>query len=73
MCRLSSALSPGIKAEKRHRMGSISAGDMANSWLMYPLFRLLISIIYIVSHIYDYLTYPIWYVYQKPWRVRQHR
>ena len=54
-------------------MGSISAGDMANSWLMYPLFRLLISIIYIVSHIYDYLTYPIWYVYQKPWRVRQHR
>jgi len=54
-------------------MGSISAGDMANSWLMYPLFRLLISLIYIISHIYDYLTYPIWYLVQKPWRVRQHR
>lgn len=54
-------------------MGSISAGDMANSWLMYPLFRLLISIIYIVSHIYDYLLYPVWYIVQKPWRVIQHR
>jgi len=54
-------------------MGSISAGDMANSWLLYPLFRILIIFIYIISHIYDYLTYPIWYFVQKPWRVRQHR
>ena len=54
-------------------MGSISAGDMANSWLLYPLFRLLIIFIYIISHIYDYLTYPIWYFVQKPWRVREHR
>jgi len=54
-------------------MGSISAGDMANSWLLYPLFRVLIIFIYIISHIYDYLTYPIWYFVQKPWRVRQHR
>jgi len=46
---------------------------MANSWLLYPLFRLLIILIYIISHIYDYLTYPIWYFVQKPWRVRQHR
>ena len=29
----------------------------------------LIIFIYIISHIYDYLTYPIWYFVQKPWRV----
>jgi len=46
---------------------------MANSWVLYPLFKLLIILIYIISHVYDYVTYPIWYLVQKPWRVRQHR
>eukprot|EP00090_Calanus_glacialis_P001394 TRINITY_DN10994_c0_g1_i1.p1 TRINITY_DN10994_c0_g1~~TRINITY_DN10994_c0_g1_i1.p1 ORF type:complete len:726 (-),score=259.31 TRINITY_DN10994_c0_g1_i1:181-2358(-) len=54
-------------------MGSISGKDMANSWLLYPLFKLLIILIYIISHVYDYVTYPIWYFVQKPWRVRLHR
>eukprot|EP00092_Neocalanus_flemingeri_P005787 GFUD01006229.1.p1 GENE.GFUD01006229.1~~GFUD01006229.1.p1 ORF type:complete len:726 (-),score=213.49 GFUD01006229.1:423-2600(-) len=54
-------------------MGSISGRDMANSWLLYPLFKLLIMLIYITSHVYDYVTYPIWYFVQKPWRVRMHR
>jgi len=54
-------------------MGSISGRDMANSWVLYPLFKLLIILIYIISHVYDYVTYPIWYLVQKPWRVRQHR
>lgn len=36
-------------------MGSISVGFMANDWLMYLQFRLLIGII--VSHIYDFLTF----------------
>jgi len=54
-------------------MGSITGRDMANSWLLYPLFKLLIILIYIISHIYDYITYPIWYLIQKPWRVRLHR
>ena len=34
-------------------MGSITGRDMANSWLLYPLFKLLIILIYIISHIYD--------------------
>jgi len=54
-------------------MGSISGRDMANSWLLYPLFKLLIILIYIISHVYDYVTYPIWYLIQKPWRVQLHR
>jgi len=54
-------------------MGSISGRDMANSWLLYPLFKLLIILIYIISHIYDYVTYPIWFFVQKPWRVRRFR
>ena len=54
-------------------MGSISGQDMANSWLLYPLFKLLIFMIYLISHVYDYVTYPVWYFVQKPWRVRQHR
>jgi len=53
-------------------MGSISGRDMANSWLLYPLFKLLITLIYIISHVYDYVTYPIWYFVQKPWRVKKH-
>ena len=54
-------------------MGSITGQDMANSWLLYPLFRLLISIIYVVSHVFDYVLYPVWYLVQKPWRVQKHR
>lgn len=44
-----------------------------NSVILYPLLKTVIILIYIVSHIYDYLTYPIWCLIQKPWRVLRHR
>jgi len=47
--------------------------DVLNSIVLYPLLKIVIILIYIISHIYDYLTYPIWFVIQKPWRVLQHR
>lgn len=44
-----------------------------NSWLLYPLLKLLITLIFIISHTYDYLSYPVYYFLQKPWLVRKHR
>jgi len=54
-------------------MGEITFKDIANSWLLYPLFKILVTLIYIISHIYDYVTYPVWYFVQKPWEVIRHR
>lgn len=52
-------------------MGQITGRDMANSWLLFPLLKILIVLIYIVSHVYDYVTYPVWYLAQKPWRTKR--
>jgi len=52
-------------------MGQITGRDMANSWLLYPLLKILIVLIYTVSHVYDYVTYPVWYLAQKPWRTKR--
>jgi len=52
-------------------MGELTGRDMANSWLLYPLLKILIIVIYIISHVYDYVTYPIWFLAQKPWRTKR--
>jgi hypothetical protein len=31
-------------------MGAISGQELANSWLLYPLLKILILLIYIISH-----------------------
>jgi len=54
-------------------MGELTYKDVVNSWLLYPLFKLMVILIYIISHVYDYVTYPIWYCVQKPWRTIAHR
>jgi len=54
-------------------MGELSGRGVVDSWLLYPLLKILILFIYLVSHIYDYISYPIYYFVQKPWRVRKHR
>lgn len=53
-------------------MGELSGRGLVDSWLLYPLFKLLIFVIYLVSHLYDYISYPVYYFVQKPWLVRKH-
>jgi len=52
---------------------AMTGKDVLNSIVLYPLLKIVIILIYIISHIYDYLTYPIWCLVQKPWRVLSHR
>jgi len=39
----------------------------------YYLIRTLLVIFYVVSHIYDYLCYPVFMLFQSPWLVRRYR
>lgn len=39
----------------------------------YYLLKLLVVLIYFVSHVYDYLTYPIFMIIYHPWRVRRYK
>ena len=39
----------------------------------YFLLKVAVIIIYIVSHLYDYLSYPFYLVYYHPWRVRRYK
>ena len=35
--------------------------------------KLFVVLIYIVSHVYDYVSYPFYYIYYHPWRVRRYK
>jgi hypothetical protein len=35
--------------------------------------KLFVLVIFIVSHLYDYISYPIYFVYHHPWRVRRYK
>jgi len=54
-------------------MGEISGRGLVDSWLLYPLLKILITLMFIFSHVYDYLSYPIYYFVQKPWLVLKYR
>lgn len=37
------------------------------------LLKTFVVVIYIVSHLYDYLSYPVYFVYSHPWLVRRYK
>ncbi|XP_040582204.1 long-chain-fatty-acid--CoA ligase 4 [Lepeophtheirus salmonis] len=41
--------------------------------IKFALLKTFVVLIYIISHIYDYLSYPIYALYYHPWRVRRYR
>jgi len=45
----------------------------AKDHIKYYLIRTLLVIFYIISHIYDYLCYPIFMLFHSPWLVRRYR
>jgi len=45
----------------------------AKDHIKYYLIRTLLVIFYIVSHVYDYLCYPIFMLFHSPWLVRRYR
>jgi len=42
-------------------------------YIKYCILKLFVFLTYIVSHIYDYVTYPIYFIYYHPWLVRQYK
>ena len=46
-----------------------SVGD----YVKFGILKLFVFLTYIISHIYDYLTYPIYFIYYHPWLVRQYK
>ena len=41
--------------------------------IKYILLKLVVILIYLVSHVYDYLSYPFYLLYYHPWRVGRYR
>ncbi len=39
----------------------------------YGLLKTLLAFFYVVSHVYDYLSYPVYLVAYHPWRVRRYK
>lgn len=39
----------------------------------YCLLKLAVILIYIISHLYDYISYPIYLIVYHPWRVRRYK
>ncbi len=37
------------------------------------LLKTLVVIIYLVSHLYDYISYPVYFIYSHPWLVRRYK
>ena len=46
-----------------------SAGD----FVKYVILKIILFLTYTISHIYDYLTYPFYFIYYHPWLVRQYK
>ncbi len=46
-----------------------SAKDAA----VYVVLKALLALFYVISHVYDYLSYPIYLVAYHPWRVRRYK
>jgi len=42
-------------------------------YIKYCILKLFVFLTYIVSHIYDYVTYPIYFIYYHPWLVKQYK
>ena len=42
-------------------------------YVKYGVLKLFVFLTYIISHIYDYVTYPIYFIYYHPWLVRQYK
>ena len=42
-------------------------------YLKYYALRFALVIVYIVSHLYDYIGYPIFFIYYHPWLVRRYK
>lgn len=45
----------------------------ASDYIKYCVLKLFVFLTYIISHIYDYVTYPFYFVYYHPWLVRQYK
>lgn len=41
--------------------------------LKYAVLKMVVMLIYVVSHLYDYAFYPIYFFYYHPWRVRRYQ
>ena len=39
----------------------------------HALLKVVVVLIYVVSHLYDYVSYPLYWVYYHPWRVRRYK
>lgn len=48
--------------------GNMTFSDFAKNALM----KVFVFLIYIVSHLYDYLFYPIYFLFQHPWVIRRY-
>jgi len=42
-------------------------------YVKYGVLKLFVFLTYIISHIYDYVTYPFYFIYYHPWLVRQYK
>ena len=42
-------------------------------YVKFVFLKLFVFLTYIISHIYDYVTYPLYFIYYSPWLVRQYK
>ena len=42
-------------------------------FVKYGVLKLFVFLTYIISHIYDYVTYPFYFIYYHPWLTRQYK
>ena len=42
-------------------------------YIKYYVLRLFVLFVFVLSHIYDYLSYPIYFVIYHPWLVRRYK
>lgn len=42
-------------------------------YVKYGLLKIIVFLTYIISHIYDYVTYPFYFIYYHPWLIRRYK
>ena len=68
--QLNAKLNKKFKKTREMAEGSLQGvGD----YIKYGVLKIFVFLTYIISHIYDYVTYPIYFIYYHPWLVRQYK
>ena len=47
--------------------------DSPKDYIKYYVLRLFVLFVFVLSHLYDYISYPIYFIIYHPWLVRRYK